>query len=82
MDKKQARDIVNKILGCMCEGAVFDDKTKLIEAGIIDSLVIVEMIMELENTLEMEIDLDLITLENFESVESIAEMLVELRGDV
>lgn len=67
--------IVTDVLGRLCDNKEFDSATKLIDSGIVDSLVIVELVMELESILNIDIDLDLITIENFNSVESIVDML-------
>ena len=52
-----------------------EDGIDLIEEGIIDSFVIVNIVMELEDAFEIEIDADEITAENFQTVENIVEMM-------
>ena len=78
MNKKQMIQIVKDILRQKHEDFCYDNDTNLIDAGILDSLEIVEMILEIENILGIEIDLELITLENFVSLDAIAEMLLRL----
>lgn len=47
----------------------------LIEEGIINSFVIVNIVMELEDAFGIEIDAEEVTAENFQSVEKIVELV-------
>lgn len=48
-----------------------EEGVDLIEEGVINSFVIVNIVMELEEAFDIEIDAENVTAENFQSVESI-----------
>ncbi len=50
----------------------------LIEAGVIDSFEIVNVVMELEGALNVEIDPEMINPENFQSVNAIVNLMEKL----
>ena len=47
----------------------------LLETGLIDSFEIVNVVMELEGTLNIEIDPELVTPENFQTVDAIVKLI-------
>lgn len=54
--------------------------TDLLETGLIDSLALVNLIMELENRFAVMIDFDALELEAFRSVDSISEFITSLKS--
>lgn len=55
---------------------IIDDYDKdLLASGMIDSFDIVNLVVEIEDAFDMEIDVELVTPENFKSINAIAEML-------
>lgn len=57
-------------------------ESKLISDGILDSLDIMNLIMELESGFDIEIDPEDVLSENFESVESIVGLIEKCRNEV
>jgi D-alanine--poly(phosphoribitol) ligase subunit 2 len=55
-----------------------DADTDLIESGLIDSLALVTMIVEIEQEFQVELRLDELDVDRFRSVNSIAELLAAL----
>lgn len=64
-------EILNAINPKIEENAEMD----LLESGLIDSFVIVNIVMELENEFEIEIDPELITPDNFRTINSIVKLI-------
>ena len=56
------------------------DSTSLISSGILDSLDIMNLIMELEGAFEIEIDPEDVLSENFESVDAITALVEKCRS--
>ena len=54
---------------------VIDENTELIESGILDSLSIISLITELEDTFEVEIPDDAVTKANFTTVSEIIRLV-------
>ena len=77
---EKMRELILEIL------AEVDDRIEegvdLIEEGVINSFVIVNIVMELEEAFDIEIDAENVTAENFQSVESILALVEnELLGN-
>jgi len=53
--------------------------TDLIETGMLDSLALVSLIMELETSFEIDIDFDDLELESFRSIDSMAAYIKSLK---
>ena len=70
--KKQIIEILSEI----CPGIDFETETALIDDGLIDSLDIVAVVTELMEAFDVELGVDDLTPENFNSVEAI-EALIE-----
>lgn len=68
-------DIVLKIVEEICPFKDINEKTELIDSGIITSLELFELVSALENKFNIEINEELIVKENFVTIEKIAEML-------
>ena len=69
--KKQIIEILSEI----CPGIDFETETALIDDGLIDSLDIVAVVTELMEALDVELGVDDLTPENFNSVEAIEELI-------
>ena len=54
--------------------------TQLIEEQVIDSMGVMELISFIQETYEVELDMDDLTIENFESIRRISELVVSKRG--
>ena len=69
--KKQIMEILSEI----CPGIDFETETALIDDGLIDSLDIVAVVTELMEAFDVELGVDDLTPENFNSVEAIEELI-------
>ena len=69
--KKQIIEILSEI----CPGIDFETETVLIDDGLIDSLDIVAVVTELMEAFDVELGVDDLTPENFNSVEAIEELI-------
>ena len=69
--KKQIIEILSEI----CLGIDFETETALIDDGLIDSLDIVAVVTELMEAFDVELGVDDLTPENFNSVEAIEELI-------
>ena len=69
--RKQIMEIVTEI----CPGVDFENEKALIDDGLIDSLDIVAVVTELMEAFDVELGVDDLTPENFNSVEAIEELI-------
>ena len=69
--KKQIIEILSEI----CPGIDFETETALIDDGLIDSLDIVAVVTELMEAFDVELGVDDLTPEHFNSVEAIEELI-------
>ena len=69
--KKQIIEILSEI----CPGIDFETETALIDDGLTDSLDIVAVVTELMEAFDVELGVDDLTPENFNSVEAIEELI-------
>ena len=69
--KKQIIEILSEI----CPGIDFETETALIDDSLIDSLDIVAVVTELMEAFDVELGVDDLTPENFNSVEAIEELI-------
>lgn len=69
--KKQIIEILSEI----CPGIDFETETALIDDGLIDSLDIVAVVTELMEAFDVELGVDDLTPENFNSIEAIEELI-------
>ena len=63
----QVRELINQVLG----QADIDDTTDLIDTGVLDSLALVSLIMELEMTFDFTVSYDDLEVDAFRSILSI-----------
>ena len=69
--KKQIIEILSEI----CPGIDFETETALIDDGLLDSLDFVAVVTELMEAFDVELGVDDLTPENFNSVEAIEELI-------
>ena len=69
--RKQIIEILTEI----CPGIDFENETALIDDGLIDSLDIVAVVTELMEAFDVELGVDDLTPENFNSVDAIVELI-------
>ena len=69
--RKQIMEILTEI----CPGVDFENEKALIDDGLIDSLDIVAVVSELMEAFDVELGVDDLTPENFNSVEAIEELI-------
>ena len=62
------------------EAGQFDDQESLLEAGIIDSMAMVDLIAHLEKTYSITVDEDDMVPENFDSVDAIVSYVADKHG--
>ena len=69
------REQIIEILTEICPGVDFEQENSLIDDGLIDSLDIVAVVTELMEAFDVELGVDDLTPENFNSVEAIEELI-------
>ena len=69
------REQIIEILTEICPGVDFEQETSLIDDGLIDSLDIVAVVTERMEAFDVELGVDDLTPENFNSVEAIEELI-------
>ena len=69
------REQIIEILTEICPGVDFEQETSLIDDGLIDSLDIVAVVTELMEAFDVELGVDDLTPENFNSVDAIVELI-------
>lgn len=73
MATDQIRDIVQSTIDATGLGIEVEDDMSLVEGGVLDSMSIVTLVQELQQTFDIDIDFADITISNFDSVNAIAE---------
>ena len=74
------REQIIEILTEICPGVDFEQETSLIDDGLIDSLDIVAVVTDLMDTFDVQLGVDDLTPENFNSVEAIEELIESAQG--
>ena len=74
MEMKEIVDILKKVN----EFVEWENEKGILTNGIVDSVELLEVVTELESTFQIEIDIDDISPENFDSIEAIAKMIEKL----
>ena len=69
------RETLLRILNENCPGIDFEAETALIDDGIIDSLDIVSIVSEIMDEFDVEINVDDLVPENFNTVDAILELI-------
>lgn len=74
------REQIIEILTEICPGVDFEQETSLIDDGLIDSLDIVAVVTDLMDTFDVQLGVDDLTPENFNSVEAICQLIERAQG--
>ena len=69
------REQIIEILTEICPGVDFEQETALIDNGLIDSLDIVAVVTDLMDTFDVQLGVDDLTPENFNSVDAICQLI-------
>ena len=72
-------DKIIDILSGIKSGIDFEDEDQIVTGGVLDSIDITELITQLEEEFDIEIGMEYMENENFDSVEAIWEMVEELQ---
>lgn len=81
--KKGERMFMQKVINILRkinEYVDWENENEILTKGVIDSVELLEVITELENEFNIEIDIDEISPENFDSVDSIVAMIERIRS--
>ena len=74
------REQIIEILTEICPGVDFEQETSLIDDGRIDSLDIVAVVTDLMDTFDVQLGVDDLTPENFNSVDAICQLIERAQG--
>ena len=74
------REQIIEILTEICPGVDFEQETSLIDDGLIDSLEIVAVVTDLMDTFDVQLGVDDLTPENFNSVDAICQLIERAQG--
>ena len=74
------REQIIEILTEICPGIDFEQENALIDDGLIDSLDIVAVVTELMDTFDVQLGVDDLTPENFNSVDAICQLIERAQG--
>ena len=74
------REQIIEILTEICPGVDFEQETSLIDDGLIDSLDIVAVVTDLMDTSDVQLGVDDLTPENFNSVDAICQLIERAQG--
>lgn len=74
--RKQIMEILTEI----CPGIDFENEKALIDDGLIDSLDIVAVVTDLMDTFDVQLGVDDLTPENFNSVDAICQLIERAQG--
>ena len=74
------REQIIEILTEICPGVDFEQETSLLDDGLIDSLDIVAVVTDLMDTFDVQLGVDDLTPENFNSVDAICQLIERAQG--
>ena len=74
------REQIIEILTEICPGVDFEQETSLIDDGLFDSLDIVAVVTDLMDTFDVQLGVDDLTPENFNSVDAICQLIERAQG--
>ena len=74
------REQIIEILTEICPGVDFEQETSLIDDGLIDSLDIVAVVTDLMDTFDVQLGVDDLTPEDFNSVDAICQLIERAQG--
>jgi acyl carrier protein len=81
MGGEKLMDELLKLLSAICPKVDFVKEKKLIDDGILDSFDIISIVNELNEHYDIEIDVDDLEPENFNSVEAMLELIHTLQNE-
>lgn len=73
------KEKIIQIMSEICPGVDFATETALIDNGLVDSLDIVNIVTELMDVFDVEINVEDLLPENFNSVDAIAQLIEQLQ---
>jgi acyl carrier protein len=68
-----------KTQGLLTEKISLDENDSLTETGVIDSIILLQLVDFLENTYKIEIPLEMLTPENFDTLAGISQSVMKLK---
>lgn len=74
------KDQILNILREICPGIDFENETALIDDGLVDSLDIVSIVTEFMDTFDVEINVEDLQPENFNTVDAMVELIERAQG--
>lgn len=74
------KDQILNILQEICPGIDFENETALIDDGLVDSLDIVSIVTEFMDTFDVEINVEDLQPENFNTVDAMVELIERAQG--
>ena len=75
------KEKIRAILSELRPDVDFDSEQKLIDAAILDSFDIVTLVFELNDAFDLDIDVEELIPENFNSVDAMAELIVKKQNE-
>lgn len=78
MDMEDIRESILNILQEIHSNIDFESEEKMVDDKILDSFDLATLVTELSEEFEVEIDTDLCSAENFNSVDALSEMIADL----
>lgn len=81
MSVEKIREIVQATIDSSGLEVEVDDEVSLIEGGLLDSMSIVKLVQELQQTFDIDIDFSDITISNFDSISALNEYVEVRKSD-
>ncbi len=82
MNAEKITEIVQETIDASGLDITIDDDMSLVEGGILDSMSIVKLVQELQQTFDIDIDFADITISNFDSVTALSQYIYTRKVDV
>lgn len=81
MDRASCRIDIIQLLEKISPYAEIDERTQLLDEGVLDSMSVLALVTLLEDSFDIEIPDEAITRENFETIENVISLIEILRGE-
>ncbi len=75
MSAERITEIVQETIDASGLGITVDDDMSLVEGGLLDSMSIVRLVQELQQTFDVDIDFADITISNFDSISALTQYI-------